>query len=161
VGAKAIRIGLPSKAVAEWPKERVEVLRQHYWNNLSYSQISEKMGCTYKSWKSKVDKLGMKRGPKFNPEPKVPRQRATLKINGNNQVVEGHDNPPPKVILPAKAWEALPGTTPKHLTEHQQHQCKWPIGDDLLFCCAPTEVPYGTYCAPHRAMSVVRVKVLT
>ena len=152
VSAAATRMNLaPKQTHFPWTPEMIQKLRDIYWSGASYSQITEAMGVTHKSWLNKVEKLGMKRGPT------VPR----LKVEANNRVVERHSNPAPKVISPDRAWEPLPGTTPKPLTEHQQHQCKWPIGDDLLFCCAPTEVPYGTYCSAHRAMAFVRVKVLT
>lgn len=152
VSAAATRMGLsPKQPHVPWSPEMIQKLRDIYWSGASYSQITQAMGVTHKSWKNKVEKLGMKRGPV------VPR----LKVESNNRVVERHATPAPKVSPPETAWLALPGTMPKPLTEHQQHQCKWPIGEQLLFCCAPTEVPYGTYCKAHRTMSLVRVKDLT
>ena len=53
------------------------------------------------------------------------------------------------------AWDALEGTTPRPLHEHQAGQCLWPVGPEdgpALFCCADVD-PKGVYCTAHRALS--------
>lgn len=53
-----------------------------------------------------------------------------------------------------KAWEPLPGTTPKPLEDLGHHDCKWPIGHDhpLSFCGQPA-APDKIYCDAHAALA--------
>lgn len=65
------------------------------------------------------------------------------------------DNPPDFSAHPprADAWNALPGTDPRPVHDHREHECRWPVGDHpARFCCAPT-APESVYCAAHRAMA--------
>lgn len=62
------------------------------------------------------------------------------------------------------AFDPLPGTTPKTLTElaairhdGSSPQCHWPIGDSpILFCGCATR--RGRYCPTHEKMSGKRVR---
>jgi len=53
-------------------------------------------------------------------------------------------------------FNALPGTTPVALTEHdEKHGCRWPIGEHpTLYCNAWAEkkMPHQ-YCSAHMRMS--------
>ena len=54
-----------------------------------------------------------------------------------------------------RAWDALPGSTPKAMHRHRSGECLWPIGDHhpALFCCLPV-APGRAYCPEHQAIGV-------
>lgn len=50
-----------------------------------------------------------------------------------------------------EAWDALPGSEPVLLAKAERHQCRWPVGEKVLFCGLP--IAYKSYCATHVAMA--------
>jgi len=56
------------------------------------------------------------------------------------------------------AWRALPGSSPKPMTDLRPHECRWPLGDHpFLFCAAPA-TPGVSYCPEHHKMAYVAPK---
>ena len=53
----------------------------------------------------------------------------------------------------ARAWDALPDSTPVPLWALTEHQCKWSVGDKTphMFCALPTAG--GPWCEAHNTMA--------
>lgn len=59
-----------------------------------------------------------------------------------------------RAIAKEAAFLPLPGSSPKHFLDRPKHGCRWPIGDEMLSCCEPTE--NHQYCPEHRRLSVAQ-----
>lgn len=62
----------------------------------------------------------------------------------------------PRAITRDASFAPLPGSTPKHFLERGPGSCCWPIGEELLSCCEPTENHH--YCPEHRAISIAQTQ---
>lgn len=58
----------------------------------------------------------------------------------------------PRAVAKDAAFLPLLGSKPRHLTERPAGACCWPVGDEFLSCCEPTQ--NHKYCPEHRALSV-------
>ena len=85
---------------------------------------------------------------KSAPKPK-PKPAPKLVVMANTTVIEAGDTPP-KYEVKAKAWDVLPGSSPKTMWSRGSG-CKWPVGlasgADQLFCAEATGGK--TYCQHH------------
>lgn len=82
---------------------------------------------------------------------KARRARATAKGADDDPVIAPVGDGRP---LYARAWDALPGTSPVAL-EHHREGCRWPLefpGEIDRACNEPTDG--GRYCAHHHALGV-------
>lgn len=168
VSYRAEALGLPRKPSTRDKRSaeaRDEIVR--LWRaGKSAREIGDQLGMTRNAVIGVIHRagLGNKRENPFQSRPKKPpihkprKAKAMPKLivcGGGNTVLEKPDAGPPKVTISARAWEALPGSDPKPLTHATG--CKWPIGDEPLFCCLPVEGE-GAYCPEHKRRSLAKVQ---
>jgi GcrA cell cycle regulator len=146
---------------SRWTDQRIERLKTLWVAGLSASQIAKDLGGVSRSAViGKVHRLGLP----GRERPSLPGQAAAkaavakarrprLIIAGGGSVFERAVAPPPRVIVPEKAFDVLPNTTPRPWTERTARQCNWPVGDGLS-CCEPVDA-FGL-CAAHRRLGRVK-----
>lgn len=95
--------------------------------------------------------------PSIVPAAPKPAPKVAIGIGGNGMAFDrGEDRPPnPQSVPRDKAFDALPGTTPRLWTERTFSQCKWPIGDGMS-CCAKVE--RRGYCTTHANLAFIPAK---
>lgn len=148
-----------------WTDERTDTLKSLWAEGLSASQIARQMGgVTRNAVIGKVHRLGLiGRADPSRPgervaRPKAERPRRPRKpvIVASNAVFEKAERPP-VVIVPARAWEPLPGSTPRPWTERGRG-CAWPVkvaGAEVQHsCCRPKKAGHPNYCPEHARLGV-------
>jgi GcrA cell cycle regulator len=150
--------------VTGWTNERVEMVTKLWREGYSASQCAKQLGgVTRNAVIGKVTRLGLPKRPQdvnrfsqaFKPV-RVPRppKPPKLRIAGGGMVFEEAVAPPPRVVIKANAFDALPETAPQPW-EQRGAGCNWPIGDGLS-CCEPVH-KFG-WCAAHHAAGRVPFK---
>jgi GcrA cell cycle regulator len=151
-----------------WTDERVELLRQHWTEGKSASQIASLLGhgLTRNAIIGKVHRLGLTgRAKSASPTPSRPRpapsqqpvHRPPRAISSASRVVHGATA---LAIAPLAEPEAepevyesvvLPMSLRVTIVELRETMCRWPLGDpaspDFRYCGSPAAV--GPYCAYH------------
>lgn len=155
-----------------WSAEQMAEAIRLYQDGKSSSEIAKHFGnITRNGVIGRLHRMGVTRSPaaaalanknsthgssRFNPKtPKPKSAKPALIIAGGAVYTEPHDPRPPVVRPPAaKAFVALPGTSPRPWVEHGPKMCRWPIDNDAGFpafaCCVPTP---DDYCIVHAAMA--------
>lgn len=149
-----------------WTPERVATATSRWKEGWSATQISKELGgVSRNAVMGKIHRLGLsardqpsdpaQRHPKANPltpRPKPKRQKSQLCVAALA---------PKERIEIARAWNPLPGSTPRPWEDRGQG-CKWPIevpGADVMHaCCQPKDGDHPNYCRPHRALSISRAQ---
>lgn len=88
------------------------------------------------------------------PAPKPPA-KPKFAIHGNGAVIEIAQAPPPLVPMRHRAFEPLPGTSPRPWMDREAGECTWPVGEGLS-CCAP--IHKRGWCLTHFTVGVVPAK---
>jgi GcrA cell cycle regulator len=163
----------------EWTQERCDRLSEA-WEvgasaTLVANQLSQEWGVrvTRNMVIGKVHRLRLKGRtteiaaiPKprkvYKPRGKPIIRRKATKMRENDEFDRIAKRPVlsiPKDPRPIRSelWRALPDAEPVTLDKLREHQCKWPIGDDLpfTFCGKPTE--HGPYCSHHHTIAFTGV----
>lgn len=99
-------------------------------------------------------KLAQQRRSASEARKKKAPKPARPKHQGFNQLVPlGPPVDLPVRTISAKAWTALPGSSPIAIEDHKEG-CRWPINDDLPFLYCNEALHEGSsYCAAHHKMS--------
>lgn len=167
--------------MSAWTDERVETLKALWTQGLSTSQIAAQLGgITRNAVIGKVSRLGLAGRPKpakpvaaglSAPAVRTVRgQNAGLNfgtrkfgakakaskplIVASNAVFEGPSREP-RVVVSARAWQPLPGSTPRPWTE-RGHGCRWPVdvaGADIQHSCCEPKGDDTIYCPDHRRLA--------
>jgi len=148
-----------------WTDERVELLRQHWTEGKSASQIASLLGhgLTRNAIIGKVHRLGLSgRAQSASPAPSRPRpapsqQPAHRPPRAASRVVHGATAlaiaPLAEAEAEPKVYEGvvLPMSLRVTIVELREAMCRWPLGDptspDFRYCGSPAAA--GPYCAHH------------
>jgi GcrA cell cycle regulator len=153
----------------EWPEAQTELLKTLWAEGKSGTEIAAAIADQFGTRLSRNSVIGKVHRLKLPARPKEvvtiaqkrsgrkaakrlakpkPAKRVTLPPLPINRPEIAADAPPPR----AAAFVALPGTTPKSLTDLAvRGECRWPIGENpTLFCGCATD---GVYCTAHAAMA--------
>lgn len=141
-----------------WTPERIDILRQHYADGLSSSQIANEIGgITRNAVIGKVNRLGLTRdghpssantGGKRRHRP-VPRRHAPFRLKP--------EAPPAPEPMPDIADENIPLEQRRTLDQLTNTTCRWPVGTpgrpDFFYCGHESaDLSAGRpYCAMHHA----------
>ena len=158
-----------------WTDERVELLRQHWADGKSASQIAALLGhgLTRNAVIGKVHRLGLA-GRAKSPNPSAPRPprpaaasphrvaapRAPI-LGSAPRVVRGATalalspetmlDPQPQILESV----VLPMSPRVTIVDLKEAMCRWPLGDpaspEFRYCGAPSTS--GPYCAHHGALA--------
>lgn len=125
-----------------WTDERAALALKWWREGVSATHIAKRLGGVSRSAVlGKVNRSKQDLG----------RQAPSLSLVHTPVVVPPrHAKPPgraPRQIVDPKAWEPLPGSSPRHWTTRQIGDCAWPIGE-FMSCCDGVEKGQH-YCTPH------------
>ena len=152
-----------------WTDERVELLRQHWIEGKSASQIAGLLGhgLTRNAVIGKVHRLGLagraKAPSSAAPRPRqAPQQRiATPRPAAAPRMVHGATalavSPLTVTDEEAEAFESvvLPMSLRVTIVDLKEAMCRWPLGDptspDFRYCGSPSMD--GPYCAHHSRLA--------
>jgi len=150
-----------------WTDERVELLRQHWIEGKSASQIANLLGhgLTRNAIIGKVHRLGLAGRakapgtaaprPRAAPAPRPPAARPApqTRIHGATALAMA----PLQAEEEAEALESvvLPMSLRVTIVELREAMCKWPLGDpttpDFRYCGSPSAD--GPYCTHHSRLA--------
>jgi GcrA cell cycle regulator len=159
---------MTNESAMSWTNERVELLRQHWLEGKSASQIAGLLGhgLTRNAVIGKVHRLGLA-GRIKSPSAAPPRQREAPAPRA-----PAAPRPAPRIVRGATALavdhEPMLDTQPIHyesvvlpmslrvtIVELKEAMCRWPLGDpsspDFRYCGSQTAS--GPYCAHHGGMA--------
>lgn len=126
-----------------WAPERVARLKELWDMDKSTPQIGFMMRMSANAVVGKANRLGLTRPPHYNQN-----QYST----GGRNIA---DRKPHRGARPIKIDQTIYGT-PKPLSELENGDCRWPIGEgkDMTFCCA--RVVRGSYCKAHGDIAYIK-----
>jgi GcrA cell cycle regulator len=159
-----------------WTDERVELLRQHWIEGKSASQIASLLGhgLTRNAVIGKVHRLGLAgRAKSASPAGSHPRP-ASSRQGAPHAGAPRATSVPPRVVRGATALAIAPRARPEAepepepyesvvlpmslrvtIVELKEAMCRWPLGDpaspDFRYCGSPTAA--GPYCVHHARLA--------
>ena len=143
----------------DWNDETVEELKRLWANGLSATEIAVAMNIVSrdavlgKVHRLKLPTRRMFKPLKAKPAPRPKRSTANVNILRTPAAPVG----PRRLFAAAppveNAWEPLEGSSPVSLLDLRDDQCRWPVGEPVLFCgCQAIEK--RSYCEHHYQMSI-------
>jgi GcrA cell cycle regulator len=162
--------GLTNEATMSWTDERVELLKQHWQEGKSASQIANLLGhgLSRNAIIGKVHRLGLagrakssnsggSRARQSAPQHAVRRVVSPRATIAGPRIVRGATAlalaPQPVTEAEPETFESvvLPMSLRVTIVELKEAMCRWPLGDpaspDFRYCGSP--VSSGPYCAHH------------
>lgn len=152
-----------------WTYERVNRAVKLWTDGKSAGQIASDLGGVSRNAViGKLHRMGLSsrdqptepgaRHPKANlrfaeGKAAAPKARKPL-IVASNAVFEGPSREP-RVVVSARAWQPLPGSTPRPWTERGRG-CHWPVdvaGADIQHSCCEPKGDDPIYCTDHRRLA--------
>jgi GcrA cell cycle regulator len=164
LGAKVTRMGLIlPPIVTSWTPDRVERLKELWNEGKSTAQIATELGGISgtavanklkRIYKAKaVTRIEIKREARRTLAGRFGGRALHLAAVVQNSAAR--IAPADGYVARSGAFEPLPGTTPRTLTERPFNGCAWPVGGDgadTLFCCAKKSGQ--SYCATHSKIAL-------
>lgn len=143
------------------PAQKQEAVREALeTNHLTYKRAAERLGTTVGAIAAAVRDSGGAPAGRIRSARTAPPRSNVKRAPVPKAVKEVVAPFGEAVIAPdtrptyARAWDALPGTSPVAL-EHHREGCRWPLefpGEIDRACNEPTDG--GRYCAHHHALGV-------
>lgn len=127
-------------------------------HGLSYGQIARQLGISRTAVAGAAHRNGLVSpyNPGNNGHNNGPRKLKTSAPKSRiapTQPIAPPDAFVDRTPIKPKAWEPLPGTTPKSLEELGNHDCKWPLGAAPHSFCGQPAAPGKIYCDVHAALA--------
>ncbi len=147
--------------------DRQQAVREAMNDGLTYAKAAERLGTTRVAIAGIVKRSNgtiKSNNPQgwILPNRPAKLQRTKKQRLGVNNIREKRHqglerltplSPPedPKPFLSSKAWQPLKGSSPTPIEAHTNGQCRWPVGNPILFCAEPSGE--AIYCPAHAALA--------
>jgi hypothetical protein len=128
--------------ITAWTKEDIKKAREWYGEGMTYLEIGKRLN------RSRNAIAGLCNRMKFERVGKPPVDKSKVA----RPLIMKEKKPRVRVVKPPKPVDTSLYTT-KTLIELNNHDCRWPIGEDEFVFCARPVKEGRSYCPGHYALA--------